>query len=186
MSSEIFHHLNPLSANHTKWSKRLKHFVCKSLRIFWVCLNHCEGLVPKGLILKKKKFLSRTLGISNLYPQSHKVKVYIQQRKLSLTSKKILGISGLISFFKTVLWCLTKCFLVRKYLFKEVRYNCSVHHFAHLFIIARGSQSYIKRKQSQKVFLQYRRSLTMIHIVKKHLWRKIHELNLQIRSPDKF
>ena len=66
--------------------------------------------------------------------------------------------------------------------FKEVRYNCSTHRSAHLFIIAISSHSYIRRKQPQRTFLQYRWSLTMINIVKKHLRRKIHELNTLIGS----
>ena len=52
---------------------------------------------------------------------------------------------------------------------KEVRYNCSVHRSAHLFIIAISSHSYIRRKQRQITFLQYSCSVTMIYIVKKYL-----------------
>ena len=38
----------------------------------------------------------------------------------------------------------------------------------------------MKWKQPQIVFLQYSCSLTMINIVKKYMWRKIHELNTLI------
>ena len=67
--------------------------------------------------------------------------------------------------------------------FKEVRYNCSTHRSAHLFIIiAISSHSYIRRKQPQRTFLQYRCSLTMINIVKKHRRKKIHELHTLVGS----
>ena len=59
---------------------------------------------------------------------------------------------------------------------EEVRYNCSAHRSAHLFIIGISSHSHIKRKQPQRTFLQYSCSVTMINIVKKYLWRKIHKL----------
>ena len=36
---------------------------------------------------------------------------------------------------------------------KEVRYNCSAHRSAHLFIIAISSHSHIRRKQPQRTFL---------------------------------
>ena len=67
---------------------------------------------------------------------------------------------------------------------KEVRYNCSAHRSAHLFIIARSSHSHIKRKQPQRIFLKYCCSVTVINIPKKHLRRKTHELYTYIRSPD--
>ena len=49
---------------------------------------------------------------------------------------------------------------------KEVRCNCSAHRSAHLFIITISSHSHIKRKQPQRIFLQYSCSVTMIDIVK--------------------
>ena len=61
--------------------------------------------------------------------------------------------------------------------FKEVWYSCSAHRSAHLLIIARSSHSHKYQKQPQRIFLQYNCSVTIINIVKKHLWRKIHELN---------
>ena len=68
---------------------------------------------------------------------------------------------------------------------KEVWYNCSVHRSADLFIIEIPSHSHIKRKQPQIIFLQYICSATMINIVKKCLWKKIHEQNiLSGRSDD--
>ena len=63
---------------------------------------------------------------------------------------------------------------------KEVRCNCSSHRSAHLFIIAISSHSHIILKQSQRTFLQYSCSVTMINIVKRYLWMKIHELNTLI------
>ena len=50
--------------------------------------------------------------------------------------------------------------------FKEVRHDCSEHRSAHLFTIAISSHSHIKRKQPQRIFLQYSCSVTMINIVK--------------------
>ena len=35
---------------------------------------------------------------------------------------------------------------------KEVQYNCSAHHFVHLFIIARSSHSHKEQKESQFFF----------------------------------
>ena len=52
---------------------------------------------------------------------------------------------------------------------KELRYNCSVHRSAHLFIIATSSHSHLKRKKSQIIFLLYSCSLTIINIVKRYL-----------------
>ena len=51
-------------------------------------------------------------------------------------------------------------------LFKEVQYNGSALRSAHLFIIAISSHSHIKRKQPQRIFLQYSCSVTMNNIVK--------------------
>ena len=65
----------------------------------------------------------------------------------------------------------------QNYQFKEVRYNCSAHRSAHLFIKAISSHNHIRWKQPKITFLQYSCSLTMINIVQKYLWRKIHELN---------
>ena len=49
--------------------------------------------------------------------------------------------------------------------------------FGTLFVMEISSHSHIKRKQPQKIFLQYSCSLIMINIVKKYLWKKIHDLN---------
>ena len=62
-------------------------------------------------------------------------------------------------------------------LFKEVWYNCSAHRSAYLFITEIISHSHIERKQTQGIFLQYSCSVTKINVVRKYLWRKIHELN---------
>ena len=40
--------VNPLSANPTKWSKTLKHFVSNCRRIAWVCLTIFWGWCLKG------------------------------------------------------------------------------------------------------------------------------------------
>ena len=56
-----------------------------------------------------------------------------------------------------------------KRVLKEVWYNCSVHHSVYLFIIEISSHNC---------------SVTMSNIVKKYLWRKIHELNILIRCSD--
>ena len=58
---------------------------------------------------------------------------------------------------------------------KEVQYSCSVHGFAHLFIIAISSHSHKERKEPQ-----FFSNVTMINI-KKRLWRKINELKTMIR-----
>ena len=63
---------------------------------------------------------------------------------------------------------------------EEVRYNCSAHRSAHLFII--GISRHKKRKQPQRTFLQRSCSVTMINIVKKYLWKKTHKLNTLIGS----
>ena len=60
---------------------------------------------------------------------------------------------------------------------KDVRYNCIEHRSAHLFMMARSSHSHIQRKHPQMIFLQYRCSVTMIDVVKKHLKKKNQELN---------
>ena len=52
----------------------------------------------------------------------------------------------------------------------------------YIFIIVISSHSHIKWKQPQRTFLQYSCSVTIINIVKKYLWRKIHKLNTLIRS----
>ena len=67
---------------------------------------------------------------------------------------------------------------------KEVWYNCSKHRSAHLFMTEIRSHSHIKRKQPQIIFLQYICSATMINIVKKCLWKKIHEQNILSRRSD--
>ena len=54
--------------------------------------------------------------------------------------------------------------------------------FCVTFIIEINSHSHIKRKQPQIIFLQYNCSVTMINIVKKYMWRKIHALNTLIGS----
>ena len=66
---------------------------------------------------------------------------------------------------------------------KEVWHNCSAHRSAHLLIIEISSHSHVKRKQPRKILLQYSCSVTMIKIVKKCLWGKIHELNTLVGSP---
>ena len=43
-----------------------------------------------------------------------------------------------------------------------------------------------RNKQPQRVFLQYRCSITMINIVKKYMWKKIYELNTLIAYSDDF
>ena len=43
-----------------------------------------------------------------------------------------------------------------------------------------SSHSHIIRKQSQRTFLHYSCYVTMINIVKRYLWMKIHELNTLI------
>ena len=48
---------------------------------------------------------------------------------------------------------------------KEVRYNCSAHGFAHLFITAISSHSHKERKEPQ-FFFQCSYSVTMINIIK--------------------
>ena len=58
---------------------------------------------------------------------------------------------------------------------KEVQYSWSAHCSAHLFIIAISSHSHAERKQPQRIFLQRNCSVTMINIVKKYIWRKIHD-----------
>ena len=60
---------------------------------------------------------------------------------------------------------------------EEVQYNCSAHPSVHLFIIVISSHSHVRQKQQKRTFLQYSCSATIINIVKKYLWRKIHELN---------
>ena len=55
---------------------------------------------------------------------------------------------------------------------KEIRYNCSADRSAQLFIIAISSHCHIKRKQPQKIFLQYSCSVSKINIIKKYLWCK--------------
>ena len=67
---------------------------------------------------------------------------------------------------------------------KEVRYNWSAHRSAHLQIITRSSNSNKEWKQPQIIFCQYSCSVTMISIVKKYLWREIHELNTLIGTSD--
>ena len=67
---------------------------------------------------------------------------------------------------------------------KEVWYYCSAHRLAHLFIIKINSHSHVKRKQPQIFFLHCSCSVTMINIIKKFLWRKIHELNTLIGCSD--
>ena len=81
----------------------------------------------------------------------------------------------------------TKCMhdpLPSSFLLKELQYNWSAHRSTHLFIIALSSHSDIKRKQPQILFFQYSCSVTMINMVKKYLWRKIHELNTLIGCSD--
>ena len=67
---------------------------------------------------------------------------------------------------------------------KKVRYNynCSAYRSAHL--IAISSHSLIKQKQPKRIFLQHSCSVTIINIVKKFLWRKIHKLKTSIGSSD--
>ena len=67
---------------------------------------------------------------------------------------------------------------------KEVRYSCSAHRSARFFIIAISSCSHKEQKQSQRIFFQYSCSVIMINIVKKYLWRKIHELNTLTGTSD--
>ena len=55
---------------------------------------------------------------------------------------------------------------------KEIRYNCSADRSAQHFIIAISSHCHIKRKQPQKIFLQYSCSVSKINIIKKYLWCK--------------
>ena len=76
------------------------------------------------------------------------------------------------------------CFKVFKSHVKEVWYNCSAHRSACLFIIEISSHNHIKWKQTQRIFLKYSGSVTIINIVKKHLWQKIHELNTMIGCSD--
>ena len=68
--------------------------------------------------------------------------------------------------------------------FKEVPYNCSAHRSAHFFIIARSSHGNKERKQPQIICVRYSCSVSMIDIVKKYMWRKIHELNAMIGTSD--
>ena len=56
--------------------------------------------------------------------------------------------------------------VIIKSIFKEVRYNCSAHRSAHLFMIVISSHSHIKSKQPQRIFLHYSCPVTMINIVK--------------------
>ena len=82
------------------------------------------------------------------------------------------------------------CYIQLSYdILKEVRYNCSAHRSAHLFIIARSSHSHIKRKQPQRIFLQYCCSVTVINIAKKHLrwntWTKhLHQISWWFLASD--
>ena len=66
--------------------------------------------------------------------------------------------------------------------FKEVQYNSSEHHSVQLFIVAISSHSHIRQEQPQETFLQYSCFITTINIVKKYIWKKIHELNTLIGS----
>ena len=68
----------------------------------------------------------------------------------------------------------------------EAWYKCSAHRSVRFFIIEISSHKHIKWKQSQRIFLSYSCSVTMINNIKKYLWRKIHELNTLIRCSDDF
>ena len=59
-----------------------------------------------------------------------------------------------------------------------------VHRSALLFIIAIAisGHNHVIRKHPQRTFLQYSCTVTMINVVKKYIWGKIHELNTLIGS----
>ena len=62
---ERFLHLNPLSANFTKWANTLKQFVCNLPTSCFSMFGHFVGLVLKGLNEEARPMLVMFFAVHN-------------------------------------------------------------------------------------------------------------------------
>ena len=106
--------------------------------------------------------------------------IYVKILIVKFTLKQLCHTS--LTFFSVLSFLVT--FTIKSQSSEEVWYNCRGHCSAHLFKVQISSNSHIKLKQAETIFLQYNCSATMINIVKKYLWIQILELNTLIRFSD--
>ena len=114
---------------------------------------------------------------------SHRKAVVICVKFCLLNAKKpgdknscIISLKSIVLFPK--LFILTYINLLCKlFIFILLRVKCN-------YTIAINSHSHIMQKQPRRIFPQYTCTETMIKMIKKYLWREIHELNTLIGSPD--